>query len=194
MIKPIVTLGNKILRQKCDPVEQQSNEIAALITDMQETLHTTNGVGLAAPQVNSNLQLFIVKTDFVYNEIDEVNRKRIFPDTNGIEETFINAQITERSSETWIDEEGCLSIPDIYEQVTRPWQITIDYQDHNFDRQTKTFSGYNARVIQHEFDHIQGKLFIDHISSLRKKLIRSRIMRILNGKVKTSYAIFVTNK
>ena len=194
MILPIVTLGNKILRKKCEPVTKHDEQLSRFINDMWETLHNSNGVGLAAPQANSNLQLFIVNSTLAYNELDAVDQSKLFPDDTGINETFINARIIEKSKDTWRDEEGCLSIPGIYEQVNRAWQITVEYRNLNFEQQVRTFSGYTARVIQHEYDHTQGKLFIDHISPLRKKILRSRLMKIINGKVKTSYAMLVTNK
>lgn len=194
MIRPIVALGNKILREKCEIVESNNVQLATLLADMWETLQHSNGVGLAAPQANSKLNVFIVNSAIVYNDLGTKEQLELFPDGPGIMETFINARIVYKSEETWIDEEGCLSIPGIYEQVERAWKITVEYFNPDFELKLHTFSGYTARVIQHEYDHTQGKLFIDHISILRRKILRSRLMKIVQGKVKTSYAMFVTNK
>ena len=194
MIQPVVALGNKVLRKTCLAIERESDESTKLINDLWETLRKSDGVGLAAPQIGKALQAFIVDTSPVFMQEGDEEKAELFPEGTALTETFINATIINKSDKKWTDYEGCLSIPEIYEQVERSWTITINYLDAQFQSQEKTFSGYNAKVIQHEFDHTQGKLFIDYISPLRRKLLRARFEKIIKGKVKTSYAMFVTNK
>lgn len=144
--------------------------------------------GLAAPQINLPIKLFVVNSRDSYACMSIRERERFFSkDDCGIEETFINAEITGYSDEVWTTGEGCLSIPDLYEEVTRPWSITIKYQDKEFNEQVKVYHGYTARIIQHEFEHTEGKLYIDHLSPFRKQLLRNKLARILKRKINASY-------
>jgi peptide deformylase len=150
-------------------------------------------VGLAAPQINDCRRVFIVDSRKMYNEISESQRKAVFSGDKGIEETFINAKILASSEETWKETEGCLSIPGILENVERAWEIIVEYNDIQMNSIRKQFSGYTARVIQHEMDHTQGILFIDHLPPLTKKLLQGKLRKIRNGKEKTYYALHYTN-
>ncbi|SEK90685.1 peptide deformylase [Chitinophaga rupis] len=141
---------------------------------MWQTLENAGGVGLAAPQVNRSLRLFLVDS----TQADE---------HNGIHQVFINGHILNYSTDTCIDTEGCLSIPGIWEEVVRACSITIQYQDENFNTQTQTFSGPTARMIQHEYDHTLGKLYLDHLSPLRRRLLQRKLQAIIKGKVSGKY-------
>lgn len=187
MILPVVAYGHSVLRQKCRDIEPDYPGLQELIDNMWETLYPADGTGLAAPQINLPLKLFIVDSVELWDRFNEEERKEYFEGDEGIRETFINATITHYSEEDWIEEEGCLSIPDLFEEVKRPWSITIEYYNRNFEKQVKTFSGTTARVVQHEYDHTQGKLFVDYINPIKRKLISGRMLRIAKGQVKTRY-------
>jgi peptide deformylase len=186
---PIIALGNSILRTKSKLVKANDVGLETLIKGMKESLTITRGVGLAAPQVNSALSLFIVDSNVVFDLVSKEEKEELFPSGEGITEIFLNARIINYSEKKWKDNEGCLSIPGIEEMVERSWKITVDYQSEDFSHHIKTFKGYTAKVIQHEFDHTQGILFIDHLSPLKRKLINGKIKRVLAGKVKTDYPI-----
>lgn len=168
MILPIIAYGAAILRQRCEIITPATAGTGELIRDMWTTLERANGAGLAAPQVNRPVRLFIVSTDDFKN-------------------VFINPEILWYSEDTTYDAEGCLSIPGIWEDVPRGAAITIQYQDEHFIKHTATFSGNIARVIQHEYDHIDGKLYLDYLSPLKKKLLKNKLRAITKGKVKTAY-------
>jgi peptide deformylase len=187
MILPVVAYGHSVLRQKSRDIEPDYSGLQELIDNMWETLYPADGTGLAAPQINLPLKLFIVDSVELWDRFKEEERKEYFEGDEGIRETFINATITHYSEEDWIEEEGCLSIPDLFEEVKRPWSITIEYYNRNFEKQVKTFSGTTARVVQHEYDHTQGKLFVDYINPIKRKLISGRMLRIAKGQVKTRY-------
>lgn len=189
MILPIVTYGHSVLRKKCVDIDKFYPNLETLIKDMWETLYSTNGVGLAAPQVNIPIKLFIVDSEIIYNSIKEKDRPLLFDNDNGIIETFINAKITEYSDKTWYNDEGCLSIPQIYDDVKRPWIIKIEYFNAEFERQEKIFSGTTARIIQHEYDHTNGQLYIDHINPIKRQMISSKLQKITKKQIKTSYKI-----
>jgi peptide deformylase len=189
MILPIISYGHKILRKKCKEVDQSRHGLGQLIKNMQETLYSANGAGLAAPQIDQNLKLFLVNSKLVFESLQEEQRKDYFSGDQGIKETFINATITGKSKKVWLDSEGCLSIPELYEEVERDWSITIEYYDADFHKYKKKFSGYTARVIQHEYDHTQGILFIDYLSSLKKRLLQNKLRNISLGKVKVDYVM-----
>jgi peptide deformylase len=185
---PIVAYGNRILKQKCIPINENSEEIQGLINNMWETMENSNGCGLASPQINKPLQLFIVDSQITFENIDTEDQLLYFEKNDkGIRETFINAKIIDTSEEVWDDYEGCLSIPGLSQKVERPWKITIEYLNQDFISQTKTFTGLTARIIQHEYDHTQGVLYIDHLKSLKRKLIESKLKKIVNGNIKTGY-------
>jgi len=174
MILPIVAYGAPILRTPCQPVTGETPGLQKLISDMWHTLENAGGVGLAAPQVNKPLQLFLVDS----TQADE---------HNVIHQVFINAHILDYSKDTCTDTEGCLSIPGIWEEVVRACSITIQYQDEHFNTHTQTFSGPAARMIQHEYDHTLGKLYPDHLSPLRRRLLQRKLQAISKGKVPGAY-------
>ncbi|MEJ5103810.1 peptide deformylase [Chryseobacterium sp. MYb328] len=185
---PIVAYGNRILKQKCIPVNENSQEIQDLIANMWETMENSNGCGLSSSQINNPLQLFIADSQIIFENFDTEDQLLSFErNDKGIRETFINAKIINTSEETWEDYEGCLSIPGLSQKVERPWKITIEYLDQDFIRQTKTFTGLTARIIQHEYDHTQGVLYIDHLKPLTRKMIESKLKKIVNGNIKTGY-------
>lgn len=185
---PIVAYGNRILKQKCIQINENSQEIQDLIANMWETMENSNGCGLSSSQINKPLQLFIVDSQIIFENFDTENQIINFErNDKGIRETFINAKIIDSSEETWEDYEGCLSIPGLSQKVKRSWGITIEYFDQNFTQHTKTFTGLTARVIQHEYDHTQGVLYIDHLKSLTRKMIESKLKNIANGNIKTVY-------
>lgn len=191
----ILSLGHKILKEKCENISPDYPNLNQLISDMWETMQNANGCGLAAPQIGQPIRLFIVDSKSAYENFDESEKQEYF-DANdkGIMETFINAQIIERSEHCWDDNEGCLSIPDLSQSVKRPWTITIEYVTPDFIKQTRTYSGTTARMIQHEYDHTEGILYLDHLNSLTKRLMDSKLKRIIKGQIKTKYPMkFVKN-
>ena len=186
MILPIVAYGAPILRKVSKEIEEDYPKLQQLLEDMWETLYNSNGVGLAAPQINRDIRLFLVDSTQIFdNQEDE--EKGQFPDAPGIKKVFINAQILELNGEDWSYNEGCLSIPKIREDVYRPEAVTIEYLDENFELQTETFNGITARIILHEYDHIEGKLFIDYLKPLKKKMLAGKLTDISKGKVKVDY-------
>lgn len=188
MILPIVSYGNEILRTECNTAIR-NEETQALIHDMWETLYATNGVGLAAPQVDNTNNVFIVDSKSLYNDLTDDGRK-IFWGDEGIRETFVNATITSYAEETWIHKEGCLSLPKLHIDVERPIAITIKYQDKDFNWHEKNFGGMTARIIQHEYDHTNGILHIDHVNKHNRPLFfNTRLSRIAKRKVRTKYRL-----
>lgn len=185
---PIIAYGNRILKQKCIQINKNSPEIQDLITNMWETMENSNGCGLSSSQINKPLQLFIVDSQITFENLDTESQLVYFEKNDkGIKETFINARIIDTSEETWEDYEGCLSIPGFSQKVERPWKITVEYFNQDFIKQTKTFTGLTARIIQHEYDHTQGVLYIDRLKSLTRKMIESKLKKIVNGNIKTGY-------
>jgi|SRR5581483_9092945 len=188
MLLPILSYGHSRLREKCNDIDAAYPNLETLITNMWETMYGARGCGLAAPQVNVPIRLFVVDSKATYDNMDEEERKRYFvPEDTGIIETFINAAITHRSPETWVDEEGCLSIPTLAENVERSWSITIEYHDQQFQRQAKTFYGATARMIQHEYDHTEGVLYLDYLKPLTRKLLAGKLEKIAKGKIRAKY-------
>ena len=185
MILPIVAYGDPVLRKKGTPITKDYPELGVLITNMWETMYQANGVGLAAPQVGLPIRLFIVDTSPFGDdeELDEAERKVL----NGFKRVFINARMEAETGEPWAFNEGCLSIPDVREDVTRKGEISVSYLDENFLPRRDTFNGLLARVIQHEYDHIEGILFTDKLSSLKKRLLKARLSNISKGKVEVDY-------
>lgn len=153
---------------------------------MWETMYASNGVGLAAPQVNKDIRLFVVDSLQMFRNMNE-EEKAEHPGDEGIKAVFINAHIAVLEGDEWPYNEGCLSIPKIREDVYRQESVTLNYLDENFQPHTKTFIGLSARVILHEYDHIEGKLFIDHISPLKRKLMKGKLNDISRGKVNVDY-------
>lgn len=186
MILPIVAYGLPVLRKVADDITKDYPGLEKLIADMWETMYASNGVGLAAPQINKPIRLFVVDSAQIF-ESQEEDEKGEYPDEPGIRETFINAKITAYEGEEWAYSEGCLSIPKVREDVYRPATITMEYLDVNFQRQVKTFNGLTARIIQHEYDHIEGKLFIDYLKPLKRKLLKGKLDDISKGKIRVDY-------
>lgn len=186
MILPIVAYGNPVLRKVAEDIDPQYPGLESLIASMWETMYASNGVGLAAPQVNRPIRLFVVDSKQIIENLEE-DEKDLYPGDEGIQQTFINAHVQTLEGELWSYNEGCLSIPKIREDVSRNQTVTLTYQDENFQQYTRTFSGITARVILHEYDHIEGKLFIDYLPPLKKKLIKSKLNDISNGKIRVDY-------
>jgi len=176
MIYPIIAYGHQVLKKKAVDVTQDV-EVKQLVSDMFETMYNANGVGLAAPQIGKSLRLFVIDTNPIDDDDDEPKLKK----------AFINPIMMEEIGEEWAMEEGCLSIPTIREDVIRKEKIKIKYLDEDFNEYTEEFEGFTARVIQHEYDHIEGILFTDHISNLKKRLLKGKLTNISKGKVKADY-------
>lgn len=176
MILPIRAFGDSVLRRKCDDIDSDYPNLEALISNMYETMDESNGVGLAAPQIGLTIRLFIIDSTAMYE------KKK-----GGIRKVFINAQMISETLKPWQFEEGCLSIPHIRENVERKSVITIKYLDENFKSHEETFDGMTARVIQHEYDHIEGILFIDHLSPLKRRLLKGKLSDISKGNIKIDY-------
>lgn len=190
MILPVVAYGHPVLRKVADDINPDYPGLAELIANMWETMYNSNGVGLAAPQVNHSIRLFTVDSEQIFANKDEEDES--YPDAPGIKQVFINAHIVELNGDPWAYNEGCLSIPRIREDVKRQEKVTLEYVDEHFKKHTRTFNGLTARIILHEYDHIEGKLFIDHISPLKRKLLRRKLDDISKGNIKTDYRMLFT--
>ncbi len=185
MIYPITVYGDPVLRQETENINKDYPELKQLISDMFDTMYHAEGVGLAAPQVGKAIRLFVVDTTPATEEIeDELDLKK----------AFINPEIIEYWGDEWSMQEGCLSIPGINEDVSRPEFIKIKYLDENFEEHIEEFSGYAARVIQHEYDHLEGELFVDHIGALKKRILKGKLSNITKGKVNPRYRIKLPSK
>jgi peptide deformylase len=185
MTLPIVAYGAAVLRKVSEPINKDYPNLTKLIEDMWETMYDSNGVGLAAPQINRAIRLFVMDSKQIFENAEPGDAT--YPDTPGIKAVFINAQILELSGNEWVYNEGCLSIPKIREDVSRHEKVTMKYMDENFVEHTATFDGMTARIILHEYDHIEGKLFIDYIKPLRKKMLQGKLNDIHKGKVRVDY-------
>ena len=181
MILPIRAIGDPVLKRKARNIEPNEEGLDQLIEDMFETMYNAHGIGLAAPQIGQPLRMFIVDTGVAFEEDEE----DAFED--GIKEVFINPEIVEFLGDDKSFEEGCLSIPNIREEVVRPEAVFICYQNRDFETKEAEIGGLLARVFQHEFDHIDGILFTDHLSGLKKRLLKSKLERISKGKVEVPY-------
>lgn len=186
MILPITAYGNAVLRKRAEEITKDYPDLQQLIINMWETLYASHGVGLAAPQINKSIRLFLVDSKHVLESLDEEDKKE-YGDDKGIKAVFINAKVLDLNGNPWAYEEGCLSIPKIREDVDRPETVTIEYLDEQFQLHKETYSGLTARVIQHEYDHIEGKLFIDYLKPLKKRLLKKRLDDITKGKVSVDY-------
>lgn len=181
MILPIVAYGDPVLRATCEEIDQNYPQLETLIANMFETMYEAQGVGLAAPQIGKSIRLFIVDaTPFAEGEDGD-------PGCMDFKRVFINPIIFDESGEEWGMEEGCLSIPGIREEVKRQGDLKIEYYDQNWDLYEESLTGFAARVVQHEYDHIEGVLFTDKISALRRQLIRSKLNDISKGKTDANY-------
>lgn len=193
MILPIVGYGDPVLRQISLDINPDYPDLRKLVADMFETMYNAGGVGLAAPQIGLNVRLFVIDTrpfaDDTEQSVAERQALAVF------KRTFINARILKEEGDEWGFNEGCLSIPEVREDVFRRKQITVSYFDEDFNQKTEVFDGLIARVIQHEYDHIEGVLFTDRISSLKKRLIQKKLQNIMEGKTKPDYKMrFVAKK
>ena len=185
MILPIYAYGDSVLRKVGVDIDKDYENLTQLIENMQETMVNANGIGLAAPQIGKAIRLFIVDTSPFKKDEDLDEKERDF--LANFKKIFINAKILKEEGEEWAFNEGCLSIPDITEDVFRQEKITIEYLDENFEKHTDVLDGLAARVVQHEYDHIEGILFTDKISTLKKRLIKKKLENISKGKVNPSY-------
>lgn len=185
MIYPIVAYGDPVLRKKAQDIAADYPNLSALIDDMFETMYAASGIGLASPQIGKSIRIFIVDaTPFEDDEdLSEGDRTLL----GQFKKVFINAEIVEERGEEWVFNEGCLSIPDIREDVFRKDEITIKYLDADFKEHEEVFSGIAARIIQHEYDHIEGILFTDHLSALKKRMIKGKLTQISKGLVRADY-------
>jgi peptide deformylase len=182
---PVTVYGDPLLRKKAKNIDKDDPQLKEIIENMWETMYYSDGVGLAAPQIGKSIRLFLIDAS---SGADEE------PELEGFKKVFINAEVIETSGEEWVMNEGCLSLPEIREDVTRKDEVRIRYFDENFVEHEETFKGFAGRVIQHEYDHLEGVLFIDYLSPLRKRLLKSKLNAIATGKVHPHYRIKVPAK
>lgn len=193
MILPIIGYGDPVLRKMGEEVSKDYPNLKEVIANMYETMYNAFGVGLAAPQVGLAIRLFIVDTE-PFSDSDDLSKEEQ-EKLHGFKKTFINAKILKEEGDEWGFNEGCLSIPEVREDVFRHETITIEYYDEDFNKHTDVYDGLIARVIQHEYDHIEGILFTDRISSLKKRLISKKLQNIMEGKTRPDYKMkFVAKK
>ncbi len=178
MILPIVAYGHPNLRKIAEDITADYPGLKTLVADMFATMYGSNGVGLAAPQVNKSIRLFVVDANIYADD---------YPEAKNFKQVFINAQILELSGAIWTFNEGCLSVPEIREDIERETFVRIRFQDENFVEHEETYGGIVSRIIQHEYDHLEGVLFVDKVSSLRKVLLKRRLTDISKGNIKASY-------
>lgn len=191
MILPIVAYGDPVLRKVAIDIDANYPDLEKLITNMKETMYNASGVGLAAPQIGKAIRLFIIDASpFAEDEDLSEKDRKVLKTFNRV---FINAKITEEEGEEWVFNEGCLSIPDVREDVFRKPTITIEYLDEEFKKHTETLDGLAARVFQHEYDHIEGILFTDKLSSLKKRIIKKKLENISKGKINADYRMRFPN-
>lgn len=179
MVYPIVMYGDPVLRKRAKEIKKGSDEVKQLAEDMFETMHAASGIGLAAPQIGKDIRMFIVDASALEDEPELADFKKV----------FINAEIIEEDEDHEDMEEGCLSIPNIREKVGRPSAIRIKYFDENWEAHDEEYEGMKARIIQHEYDHLEGVLFIDYLTPLKKRLLKSKLNDISKGDVDTEYRI-----
>jgi len=185
MVLPIIAYGDPVLRKVGTEIPPDYPQLKTLIANMYDTMNYAYGVGLAAPQIGLPIRLFVVDTAPFADDDDLTEEERTF--LSNFKKTFINAKITEETGDKWLFNEGCLSIPGVREDVSRQKQITIEFLDEQFTPQQLTLTGLAARVVQHEYDHIEGILFTDKLSSFKKQLIKGKLTNISKGKVKVDY-------
>ncbi|WP_339711028.1 peptide deformylase [Cyclobacterium amurskyense] len=177
MIYPIVAYGHQVLKKEAEEIHE-GEDVSGLISDMFETMGKANGVGLAAPQINKGIRLFVLDSNLMLDEED---------DEKGIRKAFINPIILDEYGDKYTFEEGCLSIPEVRAEITRPEKLTIEYFDENWNLKEEEFSGMTARVIQHEYDHLEGILFVDYLKGLKRRMVKGKLVDISKGKVSTDY-------
>lgn len=191
MILPIVAYGDPVLRKVADDIDKDFPKFEELVANMWDTMYNANGVGLAAPQIGLPIRLFLVDTTPFADDEDLSEEEQSA--LKGFRKVFVNARIEEETGTDWAFNEGCLSIPDVREDVSRKDTITISYLDEDFNSYKETYGGLLARVIQHEYDHIEGILFTDKLSSLKKRLLKGRLANISKGKIKVEYRMRFPN-
>jgi peptide deformylase len=184
---PIVAYGSSILRKVCKDITADYDGLPKLLEDMWETMYNSNGVGLAAPQINKDIRVFMIDTIQIVEGAEDDEERAIYAKEKPRKQLFINAKIIEEGGEPWAYNEGCLSIPKVRADVTRCESVTLQYADENFVQHTETFNGITARVIMHEYDHIDGKLFIDRLKPLKRKMLGGKLDAIIKGKVSMGY-------
>lgn len=194
MVLPIVAFGHPVLRKIARPIDASYPDLPKLIEDMWETMYASNGVGLAAPQINRDIRLFVMDSAQIFANREEGDEPLNYPDAPGIKQVFINPNVVELHGADWAYNEGCLSIPKIREDIYRAEEVTLEYQDESFGTHTQTFSGITARVILHEYDHIEGKLFIDYLSGLKKRLLKRKLDNITKGDIRVDYRMLFPKK
>ncbi len=182
---PVTVYGDPLLRKKAKKIDKDYPDLAQVIENLWETMYYSDGVGLAAPQVGLSIRMFVV---------DASSGAEEEPELENFKKVFINPEIIETTGEDWVFNEGCLSLPEIREDVIRPDEVTIRWYDENFEAHEETFKGFAGRVIQHEYDHLEGILFIDYLSPLRKRLLKGKLTNISKGKVLPHYKIKVPVK
>ncbi len=192
MILPVYGYGEPVLRKVGENISKDYPNLKEIIANMFDTMYHAHGVGLAAPQVGLSIRLFVIDAT-PFAEGDDVSKEEA-AQLKGFKKTFINAQILKEEGDVWGFNEGCLSIPDVREDVFRHEKITIEYYDEDFNKKTEVYDGLIARVIQHEYDHIDGILFTDHLSTLKKKLIGKKLQNIMEGKARPDYKMKFANK
>ena len=192
MILPIVAYGDPVLKKKGKDISKDYPKLDELLVNMYETMYNAFGVGLAAPQIGLSIRLFLVDTSPFAEDPDFTPEEQ--EDLKNFKRTFINPEIVVEDGDEWAFNEGCLSIPDVREDVFRKPKITISYVDENFEEQTESFDGLIARVIQHEYDHIDGILFTDKLSTLKKRLIKGKLSNISKGKINIDYKMRFPNQ
>ena len=185
MILPIIAYGDPVLRKLGKSIDKDYPALESLLDNMFETMYGAKGIGLAAPQIGLPIRIFIVDaTPFKDDEELELVERNFL---STFKQVFINAQIIDETGDEWLFNEGCLSIPDVREDVFRNETVKIEYLDEKFEKHTKEFSGIAARIIQHEYDHVEGVLFTDKLSSFKKRLINKKLQKISSGKVNPDY-------
>jgi len=180
MIYPIVAYGDNVLRKETKDFPQDSKDLTSLVESMYETMYNANGVGLAAPQIGMSHRIFIIDSTQMSDDEDD-------KDIVGMKRAFINPEILDEYGNEWSFEEGCLSIPDVHAEIIRPEKLTINYYDELWNEHEEEFDGLTARVIQHEFDHLEGVLFTDYVKGLKKQMLRSKLVGISKGNVSVKY-------
>jgi len=183
MIYPVTVFGDPVLRKKAEPITMEFPKLKEFVQNMFDTMYNSDGVGLAAPQVGQAIRIFVI--DSTIDDEDELP---------GIKKAFINPEILEKSGDEWVMNEGCLSLPEIREDVLRPETVKIKYVDEEFNEHIETYSGFTSRVIQHEYDHLEGVMFVDYLNPLRKRILKSKLVAISKGKVIPKYRIKVPGK
>lgn len=193
MVLPVVAFGHPILRQVAKEIDKDYEDLEEFVNNMWETMYHTNGVGIAAPQVNRSIRIFVMDTEQIVEGFEEEDWEE-YPDEKGIKAVFINPKVISKTGDLWAYNEGCLSIPKVREDIKREEEVEIEYYDMNFEKQVGTFSGITGRVILHEYDHLEGKLFTDYLGGLKKKLVQKKLKDISNGRVNVPYRMIFNKK